>query len=207
MSALATIDYTPLPVTLTFRPLIPMDSDQFYEFCQLNSNYLMERTADGEVVITAAVGGESGGRNLQISRRLGNWADSDGTGVAFDSSTGFILSNDAMRAPDGSWVLRSRLANLTPIEKQKFLPLCPDFVVELRLPTDRLSMVKSKMEQYMANGARLGWLIDPLERRVYVYTAGSPTPTILENPAEIQGDPAVMPNFMLDLARIWDPGF
>jgi Uma2 family endonuclease len=110
-----------------------------------------------------------------------------------------------MRAPDAAWVLRSRLATLTPEQKQRFLPLCPDFVVEIRSPSDRLSTVQAKMQEYLDNGARLGWLFDPTSRVVYVYRPNQPVEQ-LENPATISGEP-VLPGFILDLQRIWEPGF
>jgi Uma2 family endonuclease len=136
---------------------------------------------------------------------LTQWAWQDGTGVTFGSSGGFILPNGAMRAPDAAWVLRSRLAPLSAEQKQKFLPLCPDFVVEIRSPSGRLSTAQAKMQEYIDNGARLGWLIDPFSCVVYVYRPNQPVER-LENPAAISGDP-VLPGFVLDLQRIWEPGF
>ena len=116
-------------------------------------------------------GGETGARGLVLSAALYRWAEEDGTGVAFDSSTGFDLPNGAMRAPDAAWVLRSRLARLSSGEKQRFLPLCPDFVIELLSPSDSRAAARRKMEEYRANGARLGWLIDPARRQVAIYRA------------------------------------
>lgn len=150
-------------------------------------------------------GGEIGNRNALLTMMLGNWTRQNGEGIAFDSSTGFILPNGATLSPDVAWVRRSRLAQLTPAQKQKFLPLCPDFVAELRSPTDRLVDLQAKMEEYRQNGARLGWLIDPIERQVFVYR---PQQEIvhLQEPACIVGDPE-LPGFTLELQEIWKPGF
>jgi Uma2 family endonuclease len=179
----------------------PMTDEEFYGFCQSNPEWHIERTAQGELVIMPSTGGETGAFNSQINRLLGNWAEADGTGIVFDSSTAFTLPNNAVRSPDAAWIRRSRWEALTPDERRKFPPLCPDFVVELRSPTDALDKLQEKMEEYLANGAQLGWLIDPQERKVYLYRPGAEV-LCLEDPAEVAGDP-ILPGFMLDLARVW----
>src|SRR5262249_49583803 len=126
------------------------------------------------------------------------------TGVVFDSSAGFTLPNGATRSPDVAWVKRSRLATLTAEQKRKFLPLSPDFVVELRSPSDRLASLQEKMEEYVANGTRVGWLIDTETRRVYVYRPGSAVDCV-DNPPTLSGEP-LLAGFSLDLRAIWDPG-
>jgi Uma2 family endonuclease len=131
------------------------------------------------------------------------WAKHDGEGVAFDSSTGFVLPNGAIRSPDVSWVRRNRLATLTPEQKQRFLPLCPDFALELRSASDRLSDLQDKMEEYIANGARLGWLLVPQTRSVYVYRPGR-TSQHMQEITPLSGDPE-LPGFVLDLNPIWRP--
>ncbi len=191
------------PSSLVFAPAIALTDEQLYAFCQQNPAWRIERTTGGEIVIMPPVGGASSHRNLSLSAALYAWTLANPAGVAFDSSVGFLLPNGALRSPDASWVRRERLANLTPVQKQRFLPLCPDFVVELRSPSDRLADLQAKMEEYQANGAQLGWLIDPLERQVWVYTAGR-TPTRLIAPATLPGDP-VLPGFSLSLAPIWSP--
>ncbi|MGH8068264.1 MAG: Uma2 family endonuclease [Candidatus Entotheonellia bacterium] len=190
---------------LHVRPVIELTDDQLFELCQINQELWIERTAEGDLVIMAPEGWETGNRSLTIGTLLTQWAWQDGTGVTSGSSAGFILPNGAMRAPDAAWVLRSRLEPLTAEQKQKFLPLCPDFVVEIRSPSDRLSIVQEKMQEYLDNGARLGWLIDPGSRMVYVYRPNQPVER-LENPATISGDP-VLPGFVLDLQKVWEPGF
>jgi Uma2 family endonuclease len=190
---------------LHLRPVIELTDDQLFELCQINQELWIERTAEGDLVIMPPEGWETGNRSLTIGTLLTQWAWQDGTGVTTGSSTGFILPNGAMRAPDVAWVLRSRLTGLTAEQKQKFLPLCPDFVVEIRSPSDRLSTVQAKMQEYLDNGARLGWLIDAANRAVYVYRPNQPVER-LENPTAISGEP-VLPGFVLDLQRIWEPAF
>lgn len=190
------------PLVLHVRPVLDMTRDQFFEFCQLNRDLRIERTAEGDIVIMPPTGGETGARNARLVAQVIRWADLDGSGVVFGSSTGFDLPNGATRSPDVAWVKRSRLAELTPEEKQRFLPLCPDFVIELRSPSDRLSTLQEKMEEYVANGAQLGWLIDPVQRRVYVYRPGADV-ECLDNPAAVSGDP-VLPGFVLRLEPVWE---
>ncbi len=192
------------PVVLHTRPALDMDEEQFFEFCRLNRDWRIERTADGDLEIMPPTGGETGNRNLKIALQLGQWTERDGTGVAFDSSTGFVLPNGATRSPDASWVRRERLQTLSAEQKSKFPPLSPDFVVELRSPSDPLSTVEAKLREYIENGARLGWLIDPETRRAHIYRPNEPV-QVLEDPDSLSGDP-VLPGFILDLRRIWETG-
>ncbi len=181
-----------------------LTDDQFFEFCVLNRELLrMERTAEGEILIMSPPGARGSHQNLQITMQLALWAERDGTGVAFDSNGGFTLPNHAMRSPDAAWVARHRLASFTEEEKGKFLPLCPDFVIELRSRSDRLVDQKRKMEEYISNGALLGWLIEPFERQVFVYRPGQPTQQ-LDHPSSIDAGPE-LPGFVLDLTKIWEP--
>ena len=194
-----------LPLVLRARPALTFSDDEFFEFCRQNRDLRIEQTAGGEWIIMPPTGFETGNRNHEVSRQLGNWARQDDAGIAFDSSTGYILPNGAKRSPDASWVLRSRLAALTPEQKKKFLPLCPDFVIELRSPSDSLTDTQDKMAEYRDNGARLGWLIDAAERQVHIYRPGAEV-EILETPASVSADPE-LPGFILDLAYVWEPGF
>ena len=189
------------PIVMYLRPVIELTDDQFFEFCQINRDLRIERTAQGELLIMPPTGGETGERNAEITMQLRLWAKQDGTGATFDSSTGFVLPNEAARSPDAAWVARSRLTALTAEQRKKFLPLCPDFALELRSPTDSLTAVQAKMQEYLDTGARLGWLIDPEQRRVYVYRPQTPV-EILENPEAVSGDP-ILPGFTLDLREIW----
>lgn len=193
------------PVVLRMRPALEMDEDQFFEFCRLNEGWRIERSAEGDLEVMVPTGGETSDRNAEITTQLRLWARRDGTGVGFDSNGGFVLPNGAMRSPDASWVRRERLTNLTARQKQRFLPLCPDFVVELRSPSDPLPPIEAKMREYVENGARLGWLVDPVEHVAHVYRLGELV-QILERPDSLSGDP-ILPGFTLDLEPIWEPGF
>lgn len=182
-----------------------MTRQDYHAFVAANPELRIERSARGEVVIMPPAPTRSGYQNGEISGRLLDWSLKDGRGIAFDSSAGFDLPNGSNRSPDASWILKSRVSLLTPDERNEYWPICPDFVVELRSKSDRLADVQEKMREYLDNGAQLGWLIDPIERKAHVYRPGSP-PEILEEPAAIQGDPE-LPGFTLDLAEIWNPGF
>jgi Uma2 family endonuclease len=191
-----------LPIVLKLSPLIELTERQFADFCQLNPELHIERTATGELQIMVPAIGFTGGKELEIARQLGNWARQDGTGAAFGPSMGYTLPNGAVRAPDASWVLRSRRTELTPEDRSRFIHLCPDFVLELRSDTDRLSVLQAKMREYLDNGARLGWLIDPQDRRVYIYRPDLDV-EVLENPETVSADP-ILPTFTLDLKEIWE---
>lgn len=192
------------PWVLHMPESMDLTDDQFFEFCVLNRELLrIERTAEGEILIMSPTGARGSHQNLEISGQLYVWAKSDGTGVAFDSNGGFTLPNNAMRSPDAAWVARHRLALFTAEEKEKFLSLCPDFVVELRSRTDRLVDLKRKMEEYISNGALLGWLIEPKERQVFVYRPGEPIQQ-LNHPPTLDASPE-LPGFVLDLTKIWEP--
>jgi Uma2 family endonuclease len=193
-------DYT-LPFVLRTRPALDLTEDQFFALCQLNRDLRIERNAEGDLEIMAPAGWETSDRNAEITMQLRLWAKREGNGVATDSSGGYRLPNSAVRGPDAAWILRSRLQQIPAAERAKFLPLCPDFVLELRSPTDRLAVVQAKMEEYLANGARLGWLLDPEQRRVYVYRPDAPVAR-LDRPETVAGDP-VLPGFVLDLREIW----
>jgi Uma2 family endonuclease len=153
-------------LTIRFGPLMKLTDDQLYELCQLNPELRIERTAQGELLVMPPTGGETSKRNFDLIVAVGIWARQDHSGIAFDSSGGFILPNSALRSPDVAWIKRSRLEGLTAERKREFIPLCPDFVLELRSPTDGLRALQGKMQEYIDNGAQLGWLIDPEAKRV-----------------------------------------
>ena len=186
-------------------PAIDMTREQFFQFCQLNRDVRIERNAEGSIAVMTPAGEETGARNGLLAAALHRWAEEDGTGVAFGSSTGFELPNGAVRAPDAAWVLRNRLARLSPEDKERFLPLCPNFVIELLSPSDSRAAARRKMEEYRANGARLGWLIDPARQRVAIYRADGSLDQRTE-PEVVTGE-TVLPGFSLDLAAVWKPPF
>ncbi|MBE9095029.1 Uma2 family endonuclease [Tychonema sp. LEGE 07203] len=179
---------------------INLTDEQFFELCQHNRDYQFERTASGELIIMPPTGSETSKRNIDLSYQLRAWSRQNNLGVAFDSSGGFKLPNGADRSPDASWVKKERWDALTPEQKDSFAPLCPDFVVELRSKTDSLKKLQEKMQEYIDNGARLGWLIDRQNRRVEIYRPGQSV-EILQNPATVSGED-VLPGFVLDLAEI-----
>ncbi len=199
----ATVEVPPL--VLKLHPVIDLTDDEFFELCQVNRELRLEKNAEGEIIVMPPAGGETGSRNSAITAAVYVWSRRDGVGIAFDSSTGFKLPNGATRSPDAAWVQRTRLASLTAKEKERFLPLCPDFVIELRSRTDQLSTLQTKIAEYIDNGAQLGWLLDPVERQVHIYQPGK-APIILDQPTTITGDP-LLPGFVLDLSLVWDPGF
>ncbi|MDY6901047.1 MAG: Uma2 family endonuclease [Cyanobacteriota bacterium] len=188
-------------LTVDFNSIIDLTDEQFYLLCQTNQNLRFERNSTGEIVIMPPVGGESSNRNGRINQKLFNWSDKDGTGIAFDSSGGFKLPNGADRSPDASWVKLSRWNELTPEQKTKFLPVAPDFVIELLSPSDSLKTTQKKMEEYKTNGVRLGWLINRKNRQAEIYRIGKEV-EILDNPDSLNGED-VLPGFVLDLKMIW----
>lgn len=190
-----------LPLVLRLKPAVALTPDQLLELSSLNRDLRLELTAKGELIVMPPTGWETGNQNSEVNMQLRLWTKRDRTGAASDSSTGFVLPNGAIRSPDASWVEGSRLEALSAEQRRKFAPLCPDFVIELRSPSDSLSVAQAKMREYVENGARLGWLLDPAQKRVYVYRPETPVQQ-LENPEKVSGDP-VLPGFVLDLREIW----
>lgn len=190
--------------TITLPPMlelaIALTDEQFFQLCQDNRDLRFERTASGRLMIMPPMGSDTGRRNVKITTQLEVWSQKNNLGIAFDSSTGFKLPNGAERSPDASWVKRERWDALTPEQQEKFAPLCPDFVVELRSPSDPLKMVQEKMREYMDNGASLGWLLDPKNKQVEIYRCDRAV-EILSSPATLSGE-EVLPGFLLDLKLI-----
>jgi len=184
--------------------VLKWSEEEFFQFCQVNRDLRIERTAKGEIIVMSPAGGYSGYRSGQVFQQLNTWAEKDKTGVAFDSSTGFRLPKGGMRAPDAAWVKLSRLKKLSKRDKERFIPLCPDFVIEVASLTDTLFSLREKMDEYRQAGLRLGWLILPESIRVEVCTPRGMR--VLASPASLTGDP-VLPGFKLGLAAIWNPPF
>jgi Uma2 family endonuclease len=190
--------YLPTPLEL----MIDLSDDQFFDLCQKNRDFKFERTASRVLVIMSPTGGETSNRNIELSYQLQAWSRQNQLGKAFDSSGGFKLPNGADRSPDASWVQRERWDSLSLEQREKFLPLCPDFVVELRSASDRLKSLQDKMQEYRENGAKLGWLIDPQNKRVEISRPDQEEVEIIENPTTLSGE-NVLPGFILDLTVIW----
>lgn len=187
-----------LPPTLQLT--IQLTDEQFFQLCQNNRDLRFERTEAGELIIMPPTGSDTGRRCIKIAAQLENWSSQNNLGVAFGSSTGFKLPNGADRSPDASWVKRERWEALTPEQQEIFAPLCPDFVVELRSPSDSLEKVRSKMQEYMENGATLGWLSNPKNKQVEIYRHNQDV-EILESPTTLSGE-NLLPGFVLSLEQI-----
>ena len=190
---------TPVRLTLDVRS-IGLTDDQFFRLCSDNRDFGFEMTARGELIVMSPTNPETDRRNATVTTLLGIWARQDGTGVFFGSSAIFILPNGAKRSPDGAWIPKSRWNRFTTEEKEQFTQICPDFVIELRSPSDRLADVEEKMEEYIGNGAKLGWLLDPIENRATIYRPGHP-PERIDTPTILGGDP-VLPGFNFDFNEI-----
>ena len=190
-----------VPLTLNLPAIERWTHEQFYEFCQTNRDVRIERTASGEVIIMPPAFSDTGNRNIKIAQQLANWAEQDGTGETFDSSTGFTLPNGATRSPDASWIKLERWNALTEQQKASFAPICPDFVIELRSSSDTLSRLQDKMQEYIVNDASLGWLIDRKNRKLSIYRPNQ-KPDVLDNPETVSGNPE-LPGFVLRMLKIW----
>jgi Uma2 family endonuclease len=189
-------------ITLNLDAVVHLSDEQFYELCQANPELQLERTATGELIAMSPTGGETGRTNATVNALLWNWNDRHQLGIVFDSSTGFKLPNGADRSPDAAWIEKSRWAALTPAQKQKFIPLCPDFVIEIQSATDSRVPTQQKMQEYIDNGCRLGWLIDSRTKTVAIYQPGTAV-EILDRPQTVSGA-AVLPEFELSLDRLWE---
>jgi Uma2 family endonuclease len=190
-----------IPLKLQMSPAIDMTDEQFFAFCQQNRDYRIERNATGEITIMPPTGSETGNRNFDLIVQLGIWTRQNGTGIGFDSSAGFTLPNGAMKSSDAAWIKLEKWHSLTPEQQQKFAPICPDFIIELRSPSDNLQPLKDKLQEYIDNGVSLGWLIDRKNRKVYIYRPNSEV-ECLDNPATLSGE-SILPGFVLQLSTIW----
>jgi Uma2 family endonuclease len=186
-------------LTLNLDTVIHLTHEQFRELCQENRDIKLELTAKGELIVMPPTGWESGRRNSSLNAQLWNWNERTRLGVSFDSSTGFILPNGAIRSPDAAWVASERLIALNP-NPEGFLPLAPDFVIELRSATDRLKPLQDKMKEYQANGVRLGWLLNPKEKAVEIYRLGQAV-EVLKSLNSLSRE-NVLPGFVLELTGI-----
>lgn len=180
---------------------LQLTEEDFFQLCQQNRDLRFERNAQGDLIIMPPTGGLTGDRNSEINYQLRAWNRQKKLGKVFDSSTGFKLPNGAERSPDASFVTMEKWNSLTLQQQEKFLPLSPDFVIELRSPSDKLSNIQAKMQEYLENGVKLGWLIDPKRKIVKIYRPSKPV-EILDSPLNISGE-NVLPDFILDLAEIW----
>ena len=189
-----------LPVRLRFER--PMTDDELMRFCADNYVLRVEREPNGEILVMTPANSKTSKMNLRIGRLLDEWAEVDGRGIATGPDGGYTLPDSSMRAPDAAWVLNQRWHALSEKDQGRFAPICPDFVIELRSPSDRLSDLKAKLDQWIANGAQVGWLIDPIEKAVTIYRPGD-EPEHLAQPTSVQGTGPIA-GFELVMSRIWE---
>jgi len=187
--------------TIDLHPLLEMTDEQFYQLCRANPEVKFERNPQGQLVIMSPTGGETGNRNIEIAADFVIWNRRVGLGKLFDSSTCFKLPGNGDRSPDIAWVQQVRWDQLTPEQKEKFPPIAPDFVLELMSPSDGLSQMQAKMQEYMNSGVRLGWLIDRKSRQIELYRQGQPV-EVLHDPMTLSGED-VLPGFELNMQIVW----
>lgn len=188
-------------IVLNLKPFVDLSDEQFYQLCQNHLDLKFERTADGELLIVPPVGGEGGSREADLIGDLVFWNRRTQMGKVFSSSTCFKLPNGANRSPDAAWIAWGRWNQLILEQQQKFPPICPDFAIELRSQTDALEPLQQKMQEYIDNGLRLGWLINPQDRIVEIYRANQ-LPQVIQNPTQVDGED-VLPGFVFDLSILW----
>ncbi|WP_017328403.1 Uma2 family endonuclease [Synechococcus sp. PCC 7336] len=189
------------PSILKMPATATLASDQFYDLCRANPDWKLERTAEGDLVVMAPTGGETGARNASLLMKLGLWNEQSQLGIVFDSSTGFHLPNGADRSPDAAWIKRDRWNALTPQQREKFPPLAPDFAMELMSPSDNLAEARAKLQEYIDNGVQLGWLLNRGTKQVEIYRPGQPK-EMLQQPTQLLGSP-ILPDFVLKLDGFW----
>lgn len=188
------------PRVLDFSPY-PLTDEQFERLCRNHRDLKFELSSKGELIVVAPTSPESGWKNTKLTSKTDIWSEADGTGIVFDSSTMFTLPNGAKRSPDVSWMPMVKWDTLSPSERSKFAHVVPDFVIELRSPTDNLSELEEKMTEYIENGVRLGWLIDPIEKQVSIYRANGEV-DVLDDPESVSGE-EVLPGFALNPRELW----
>jgi Uma2 family endonuclease len=188
-------------ITVNLNPIIQLNENQFYQLCRENPEVKFERSADGKLLIISPTGGGTGKRNFEIGIEFGIWNRQTKLGVCFDSSTCFKLPNGANLSPDVAWIKNDRWNALTPEEQENFPPIAPDFVLELMSPSDTLQETQAKMQEYINNGVKLGWLINRKMRQVEIYRLGKPI-EILDFPQQLSGED-ILTGFILDMQIIW----
>lgn len=187
------------PVVL--KKLEVMTDDEFFAFCRANDSIELERDKNGNIIIVSPTGSKTANVNLTLASRVFLWSEERNAGYTFDSSTGFKLPNGATRSPDVSWIRRDRWESIPEDQQEKFAPICPDFVIELRSASDDLKYLQEKMEEYRENGCQLGWLIDRKAQQVLIYRPSQPVETIHTFTQTLSGE-SVLPGFLFELALL-----
>lgn len=191
-----------MTTTLKLQPAITIDSEKFFQICQQNPELNIEENAQGELLIMSPTGGETGRKNAELIADFIIWNRKHQLGFVFDSSTCFQLPQGGRRSPDIAWVKKERWLNLSPEEREKFPPLCPDFALELLSPSDNLTTTQTKMVEYLASGLRLGWLINPKSQQVEIYRGDGSQETLVK-PDQLSGE-TVLLNFTLEMTWLWE---
>ena len=187
------------PVRLRFAR--PMTDEELLRFCAANEMVRVERDANGELILMTPSGSGTGQKNSELIYQLAAWARETNLGATFDSNAGFTLPDGSMRSPDAAWIAWPSWNALSEKQKEEFAPICPEFVIELRSPSDRLPELQAKMQMWIANGAEVAWLVDPLRKTVEVYRPGREA-EVLEGGSAVEGDGPVA-GFVLELGRVW----
>lgn len=189
-----------LPNLKVPQHIMPLSDDQLFELCSSNSELVIERNSVGELTIMSPAGGLTGNRNSILLNAVYNWNEQHKTGYVFDSSTGFILPDGSMLSPDVSWIANKRWKGLTKEQQERFPPLCPDFVLELRSPSDEPKYLQGKMDAWIKNGCRLAWLIDPQQKKAFIFQPGVTTTEVSFTSSLVGED--VLPNFSFQLSKL-----
>ena len=189
----------PLPVTI--RPIAPLSDEALLAFCAANSGLEIESDADGSIRVMAPAGPESSELNLLLAAELMVWARQNGNGTVFGPDLGIRFADKTLRAPDAAWLSRERWSAYKKSKRTSFLPICPEFVAELRSRTDRVSAIEAKMEFWISRGAELGWMIDPTRKQAMIYRPGREPETLFQ-PEWLQGEGPVA-GFRLTMERFW----
>ena len=187
-----------METVLNLEPIVNLTQEKFYQLCLANPDVLMERSPKGELITMSPIGGEGGRREAILIAKVGMWNDKTQLGVVFSSQTRFSLPSGGDRAPDVAWVEKQRWENLTQEAREGFPPLCPDFIIELRSPSDRLKPLREKMQEYLASGLRLGWLINPKDGQVEIYRSRTEQVQVRSIPVILSGED-ILPEFELSL--------
>ncbi len=193
---------TEVPLPLVLRPPMPMTDDELLRFCEANQEYRIEREPDGEILVMTPANGETSQKNAYIVLELGLWSRSSDSGVFFGPNGGFTLPDGSMRSPDAAWLTKERWQALSREQRRKFLPVCPEFVIELRSPSDSITELQEKMQSWVANGAQLAWLIDPEQKVAVVYRRDC-EPETLQKPEWLDGE-GLLAGFRLELQPVWE---
>jgi Uma2 family endonuclease len=196
------IDLLELPLPVTLRAVAPVSDEELMRLSACYKPYRIERNREGEITIMTPAGGVGGNQEFLISAAFVRWMDAGADGISFSPSTGFHLPDGSCLSPDGSWISQERWETLTPEQQKSYPPLCPDFLIEVRSQSDSRRSVEEKMQLWMDNGAKLAWLIDPIECSVTIYREGAAQQKLLR-PNAVEGDPLIE-GFLLRTSRLWD---